>query len=233
VTGEVKRLHLGCGLNTPEGWIHLDRSWNARLAKHPFWRKIMKTFHFLPEDRKDIPWRPDILIHDLRRTLPFGDESIHSIYSSHVLEHLYLQEAKALLEECVRVLVPGGVLRVVVPDLRSIISEYIGDRALGKGSKDIEMMNPADRLNRRLMFRSPEPRAGNVFLRIYFSLTDVHSHKWMYDADSLIFYFEQAGLVNVREMQFLHSQIENIEKIEKGESLLNGEGICVEGLKTS
>ena len=105
MTGEVKRLHLGCGLNTPEGWIHLDGSWNARLAKRPFLRKIMKTFHFLPEDRKDIPWRPDILIHDLRRTLPFKDDSTQSIYSSHVLETMYLREEKTLLKECLRVLV--------------------------------------------------------------------------------------------------------------------------------
>jgi hypothetical protein len=53
----------------------------------------------------------------------------------------------------------------------------------------------------------------------------------MYDADSLIFYFKEAGFADVREMQFLESQIEDIEKIEKGESILNGEGICVEGLK--
>ena len=81
------------------------------------------------------------------------------------------------------------------------------------------------------MFRSLEPQTGNLFLRTYRVLKDFHSRIWMYDADSLIFYFQEAGLVNVREMGYLRSQIEGIEEIEKGESILNGEGICVEGWK--
>jgi len=230
---EMKRLHLGCGLNTPEGWTHVDGSWNAWLAKYPILRKVLKAFYLLPVDLKDISWNPDILIHDVRKPLPFQDNTFNSIYASHLLEHLYLEEAKLLLKECFRVLLPAGVLRMVVPDLRSIITEYIGDKPLGNLSNDIETINRADGLNKRLLFRSPEPRSGNLFYGIYMSLKDFHSHKWMYDADSLIVYFKEAGFVNVREMQFLESQIEGIEKIEKGESVLNGEGICVEGLKPS
>jgi predicted SAM-dependent methyltransferase len=227
----LKRLHLGCGLDTPEGWIHVDGSWNAWLAKYPNLRKVLKAFNLLPADLKDISWNPGILIHDVRKPLPFRDNSCNSIYASHLLEHLYLEEAKFLLRECFRVLLPAGVLRMVVPDLRSIISEYIGDKPFGNLSDDTETINRADRLNKRLMYRNPEPRSGNLFYRIYTSLKDFHSHKWMYDADSLIFYFKEAGFADVREMQFLESQIEDIEKIEKGESILNGEGICVEGLK--
>jgi ubiquinone/menaquinone biosynthesis C-methylase UbiE len=193
----------------------------------------LKAFYLLPVDLKDISWNPDILIHDVRKPLPFGDNSCNSIYASHLLEHLYLEEAKLLLKESFRVLLPAGVLRMVVPDLRSIISEYIGDKSFGNLSKDTEPINRADRLNKRLLFRCPGPGSGNLFYKIYTSLKDFHSHKWMYDAESLTFYFKEAGFVNVREMQFLESQIEGIEKIEKGESVLNGEGICVEGLKPS
>jgi len=229
--GESRRLHLGCGLNTPEGWIHVDGSWNAWVAKYPTLRRVFKAIHLLSADLKDIGWNPDIIIHDLRKPLPFPNDHFTAIYASHLLEHLYREGAKALLKECVRVLIPGGVLRMVVPDLYSIISEYMGERPPGKVSGNGEGNNRADRLNKRLMFRSCEPRAGNLFLRIYSSLKDLHSHKWMYDADSLIFYFQEAGLVNVREMEYLRSQIEGIEKIETGESILNGEGICVEGWK--
>jgi len=229
--GESRRLHLGCGLNTPEGWTHVDGSWNAWVAKYPTLRRMFKAIHLLPADREDIAWNPDIIIHDLRKPLPFPNDHFTAIYASHLLEHLYREEAKALLKECVRVLIPGGILRMVVPDLRSILSEYMGGQPSGDGSGNMDANNRADRLNQRLMFRSCEPRSGNIFLRIYSSLKDLHSHKWMYDADSLIFYFREAGLLNVREMGYLRSQIEGIEKIEKGESILNGEGICVEGWK--
>jgi len=229
--GESRRLHLGCGLNTPEGWIHVDGSWNAWVAKYPLLRKALKAIHLLPAELEAITWNPDILIHDLRKPLPFRDNYFNSIYASHVLEHLYLEEAKVLLSECVRVLLPEGVLRIVVPDLRSIIEEYMGDGSLRNLTKDVEAMNRADRLNKRLLFRTPEARPGNLFYRVYTSLKDFHSHKWMYDAESLIYFLEKAGLIKVREREFLESQIAGIEKIEKRESVMNGEGICVEGLK--
>ena len=86
----AKRLHLGCGLNTPEGWIHVDGSWNAWSAKYPLLRKVLKTIHLLPAELGGIAWNQDILIHDLRKPLPFRDNHFHSVYASHVLEHLYL-----------------------------------------------------------------------------------------------------------------------------------------------
>jgi len=114
---QVKRLHLGCGLNTPEDWINLDGSWNAWLAKHPIMRRLFKALRVLPPSLFNIPWSPDILFHDVRKPLPFQNESLCAIYASHLLEHLYLEEAKRLMKECFRVLQPGGILRMVVPDM--------------------------------------------------------------------------------------------------------------------
>lgn len=48
--------------------------------------------------------------------LPYDDDSIESIYTGHFLEHLPPWDVLPLLEECYRVLVPGGSLAVVVPD---------------------------------------------------------------------------------------------------------------------
>jgi len=48
----------------------------------------------------------------------FADGSFAEVYASHVLEHFDYQEALvAALREWHRVLVPGGVLRLSVPDL--------------------------------------------------------------------------------------------------------------------
>jgi predicted SAM-dependent methyltransferase len=35
------RLNLGCGLLTSPGWVNVDGSWNARLAKHPALRRAL------------------------------------------------------------------------------------------------------------------------------------------------------------------------------------------------
>jgi len=48
--------------------------------------------------------------------LPFTDMMFNYIFSEHFFEHLFLDEAVDLLRECRRVLTPGGVIRICVPD---------------------------------------------------------------------------------------------------------------------
>src|SRR6478609_4023952 len=79
-------LNLGCGDKFHADWTNVD------IAPHD----------------------PRVLTHDLRLPLPFEDESFEAVYHSHVLEHIPRAEARRFIGECWRVLVPGGVLRVVV-----------------------------------------------------------------------------------------------------------------------
>jgi SAM-dependent methyltransferase len=54
---------------------------------------------------------------DLREPMPFLDNSCAMVHSEHFLEHLaYPHDAMRFLTECFRVLRPGGVFRVGVPD---------------------------------------------------------------------------------------------------------------------
>lgn len=72
------------------------------------------------------------LVVDLQSpsTLPFADRSIPLVFSSHLLEHLTDAAGHALLNECYRVLEPGGVLRLCVPDAQAAIAAFwSGDRA--------------------------------------------------------------------------------------------------------
>ncbi|HLJ40209.1 MAG TPA: methyltransferase domain-containing protein [Candidatus Acidoferrales bacterium] len=225
------RLHLGCGLTTPVGWINIDGSWNARLAKHPVLRRIVHSLHLISADKLSVPWDPAIFIHDVRLPLPFPPDSAEVIYSSHLLEHLYFEEAKELVRECFRVLAPGGVLRIVVPDLRAIIREYLGDGRIGEPSPESDALRPADRVNRRLLMRPPAPPNANWLYRVYTAWKDFHQHKWMYDADSLKALFESAGFATVQEMSLHQSRIADIEAVEQPSRVANGEGICVEGVK--
>lgn len=66
-----------------------------------------------------------VIAHNLRQGIPFATQSVDVVYHSHLLEHLPKNEAPAFLQECFRVLLPGGILRVVVPDLEQIVRLYL------------------------------------------------------------------------------------------------------------
>lgn len=225
------RLNLGCGLLAPTGWVNIDGSWNARLAKHPLIRRALSSLRVLPPGKMEIPWSSRILIHDVRKPLPFPDSSASVIYASHVLEHLYFQEGRKLMLEAFRVLASGGALRVVVPDLKAIVDEYLGERALSPVSAEMAALRPADRFNLRLLMRAAEPPSSNIFYRVYDAWQDFHSHKWMYDEDSLVELFRWAGFAEVRPKECHESRINDIQVVEDKSRVLNGAGICVEGIK--
>lgn len=93
----ARLLNLGCGSRSHADWVNADIN----------------------------PSAPGILPLDLGNDLPFASDSFTVVYHSHVLEHLPRYRVPAFLKECYRVLTPGGVLRVVVPDLERIARLYL------------------------------------------------------------------------------------------------------------
>lgn len=82
--------------------------------------------HFSPEwTNVDLVAARGVQACDIRQPLPWPEASFAATYSSHVLEHLTPPAGRALLREQWRVLQPGGICRVVVPDLETICREYL------------------------------------------------------------------------------------------------------------
>lgn len=223
---EFRKIHLGCGTIAPPDWINIDSSWNAWLAKYPVLRKFIQMTGIINRDLLNIPWPKNILIFNITKNLPFQENSIDYIYSSHSLEHLYLEQAKKLLHECYRILKPKGTIRIVVPDLKSLVTEYLSSkpRVLNDGFN-----TNADRLISKLHFKQPAPRFSNFFFDFYQILNDTDSHKWMYDVQSLTFYLKKAGFINIKTKKLFQSKISNIRKVEQPIRLENA--ICLEAEK--
>jgi predicted SAM-dependent methyltransferase len=224
-------LNLGCGLCTHPDWVNIDGSWNARLARHPLLRKTLCSLHILTPEKAGVPWSRDIFIHDIRKPLPFSDCSVDVVYASHVLEHLYREQAEKLILDSFRVLVPGGIVRIIVPDLRAIIQEYERDSSFGELSPTKKSRPPADLFNERLLMRSPSAPKSNFLLRVYEAWEDFHSHKWMYDEQSLKNLLSSAGFADLARKDYADSSIARIKDVEDASRIQNGAGVCIEGRK--
>ena len=86
------RIALGSGPHPPAGWVGLD---------------LHRRGH-------------DVYRADLRLALPIESATVDACLAEHVLEHLEFDDVMRLLAEIQRVLRPGGVLRIVSPDARTL-----------------------------------------------------------------------------------------------------------------
>lgn len=66
-----------------------------------------------------------VIAHNLMNGIPVENESFDLAYHSHVLEHFTKDDGNKFLQECYRVLKPGGIIRIAVPDLERIAREYL------------------------------------------------------------------------------------------------------------
>ena len=120
-------LNLACGTIMHQQWNNLDFSPYARFRQHRSLAKVLYRVGFLSQERyqrfQNVD--PNIICWNLRKGIPFGDNTFDGLYQSHFLEHLERSAALEFMVECRRVLKPSGIVRVVVPDLRLAVSDYV------------------------------------------------------------------------------------------------------------
>jgi len=68
---------------------------------------------------------------NVAKDFPYPSGSFRAIFTCHMLEHLYPPVAIHCIRECHRVLRRGGVLRIVIPDLDQLVSNYDPDSPSG------------------------------------------------------------------------------------------------------
>ena len=111
-------VQFGCGLCAPESWLNFDASPTLWLQKLPLVGNLVPAGPF---GRFPL----NVLYGDIVNGLPIAPDSVALLYCSHVLEHLTLEELRLGLTNCYRYLQPGGIFRMVLPDLEVLISQYL------------------------------------------------------------------------------------------------------------
>jgi SAM-dependent methyltransferase len=213
-------LNVGSGAHVAPGWISIDRSLQIFFAGRRG-AKLVTTLL----GRRVGHWPKGIQYADVRKGLPYADESIAVVYSSHFVEHLHRDEALAFLRDAHRVLKPSGVCRIVVPDLHAAVRTYLttaNGESSAEGEELMAVLNLRDR-------QSP----GRGPLAWYRRMTGVSMHKWMYDVGGLRQLFQEAGFAAPAPRHYLDSSIprDHLAAVEHPSRLVGGAGICVEALK--
>jgi predicted SAM-dependent methyltransferase len=216
-------VHVGCGSVTPREWVNLDASWNLLAARVPGLRRVLKAMGFISTEAARHAWADNIRYCDVSRGLPFRDGEAAVVYASHVLEHLTPLQARNLTREAYRVLKPGGVLRLVVPDLERLARLYLQERANGAGYG-----NAADKFMEHLR-TCPDYSGSALPLKLYRAYLDTLSHKWMYDTASLTALMAEVGFMELSSRTYLDSRIPVVAQVEREGRF--EDGICVEGIR--
>jgi predicted SAM-dependent methyltransferase len=125
---------------------------------------------------------------DVRRTLPLADGSVARILAEHVVEHLNFKlEIPKVLEEFLRVLEPGGMLRIIVPDGRRFVEAYLANDSAHWGPLGVHAL-PLD-------MPTPMAMLNHVFHQ-------GGEHHFAYDFETLDWALGKAGFTDVRRSSF-------------------------------
>jgi SAM-dependent methyltransferase len=187
-------VNLGCGAHVAAGWINVDNSPNARLSKWPWFRWLSWRLGVLSDQHYAVEWPKGVVIHDLRKPLPFDDGSVDYIYTSHALEHLPADTVKRVLLEIRRVLRLDGLVRIVLPDLQLGATRYLESLA-GTDSA---------------------PLAADGFLNWLFLHKPGHRdpHLWMYDLPAISGRLREAGFRNITRREYRRGSVANCDVLD-------------------
>lgn len=125
----------------------------------------------------------DFLAHDLRMGIPFHNDSVSFIFSSHFLEHLNYMEGLNFLIECKRVMMPGAIMRLAVPDTEILAKHYL--------NKDTDFL---------CEINEPCKSFPKSSMRIWHVLTD--NHQSAYDMETMQYQASLAGFTKVTRKAF-------------------------------
>jgi len=115
----VTKVNFGCFNANVEGWVGVDNALrHIILARVPLLAVLAWKFGYL--NNEQYKWHKKgcfqgVRYGDVKKRLTFKDSSVNYIYTSHMLEHLFQDEAIFFLGECFRVLKSGGKLRICLP----------------------------------------------------------------------------------------------------------------------
>ena len=205
-------VQYGSGLSAPQEWVNFDASPSLRLQKIPLigvWAKRKVAF---PEN---------VRYGDITKGLPgIQDNSCDAVYCSHVLEHLSLEDFQKALDNTYRILKPGGIFRLVMPDLEKCVESYT--LALAKGERDASIRF----MKNTILGTEQRPKGLKAIAEIVFGNA---RHLWMWDHPAIIEKLEKTGFSHVRPCRYHDNTDQMFLRVEEESRFENA--LAIEAIK--
>jgi len=205
----IMRINVGCGQTPVDGWRNFDNSYSLCLARIKHLPELLYKINLLESSQYEFIKfcrSKNIEYGDAVKKLPLANESIDVFYCSHMIEHLDRIHASMVIKEAMRVLHPGGIIRLVVPDLQKLVVKYLESKDADQFIFDTYLC---------------QPRARTIRRRIRDLIVGPRNHQWMYDGESLCRLLIENGFKNVCVMQPGETRIENPEPLNLKERELD------------
>jgi len=212
-------IQIGCGRSAPVDWINFDASPRLWVERVYGVRQVLKG-------TVGLAFPANARSGDIVRGLPVPDASAQGVYCSHVLEHLPRDDVPTALRNTVRMLRPGGVFRLVVPDLQWRAARYINSAELRDPAAADALIDSC------LLGTRTKPR--NLMSRIKREFGK-SAHLWMYDFAALEDILEQAGFAGVRRCAIGDSADPMFVLVEDADRFIEGgePELAIEAVKSA
>lgn len=198
---ESTKLHVGAFDVAHDGWLNTDVTPHMAIARVPGLARLLRRAGRLSDERWTT-YRDGTFARmhylDLTHPLPYPDGAFEAVFGSHVLEHLTPREADAALRELRRVLRPGGIIRIAVPDLDHEVGRY-------------DPAHPDEFVDGLLQGRKRSRSR--------------HRHWWLYNEQSLRALLERTGFTDVRRAAYREGRCPDVERIDSRPGSLFMEGV--------
>lgn len=178
-------VHYGCAQVAPTQWSNFDASLTLLWERIPIvGRLYTKNAWRFPENAK---------YGDISKGLPVKDGTAEGVYASHVLEHLSLADFHRALENTKRIMKPGAIFRLAVPDLAWAAREYLNAVNSGDEGANARFLRETD------LGAETRPRTLAQFALEFLKGS---RHLWMWDFPSMAKALADHGFQNIRSCVF-------------------------------
>lgn len=212
LAGPLDRLNFGCGPHPLPGWTNIDNGdgewYTAPDSEHVIKLDVFEALDALP------------------------DACASCVYSEHLFEHFTFEQGHVMLRQWRRILKPGGVVRIVCPDLEAEARLFL--RQIAPAPDDVIDRHRLKWLADRYRFQ-PGERLTRAMVLNYSMRLD--GHKFVYDEETLRQSMTLAGFTSITRRAFGRSPHPALRGIdlhdggETGRSWVPSVALVMEGTK--